>query len=83
MKHTKTLADFSEEVEHPSHYTAGSIECIDAIKSALSNNEYIGYLKGQVMKYVWRMGLKGSVIVDAKKAEWYMDRLNEEIEQNR
>lgn len=30
------------------------ITCIDAIKAALTTEEYIGFLKGNIIKYVWR-----------------------------
>ncbi len=68
------------EVNNPSHYTRGNVECINAIEAALTPAEFIGFLKGQVMKYTWRMGLKGSVIVDARKASWYTSKLVEVLE---
>ena len=69
-----------EEVHHPQHYTDGEIECIDAIKAALSPEEYKGFLKGNAMKYIWRMNRKGKPSVDAKKALWYTDKLCGELE---
>ena len=51
------------------------MECIDAIESALSPEEYRGFLKGQVVKYVWRCRLKGAEHQDHAKAGWYLDRL--------
>ena len=56
---------------NPNHYKAGEVECIDAIASALSPAEFRGYLRGQIIKYTWRLGLKGSAEVDAEKALWY------------
>lgn len=41
------------------HYTQGSVECLDAIASALTSEEFRGYCKGQVIRYVWREGAKG------------------------
>lgn len=69
-------------VNHPSHYTQGDIECIDAIKSALGEEQYEGYLRGACIKYLWRYKMKSGV-ESLKKAEWYLKRLielNEEIE---
>lgn len=63
-----------ETVNHPSHYTDGAIECIEAIESQLTAEEYRGYLKGNIAKYVWREKLKGST-ESLKKARWYLDRL--------
>lgn len=73
----------NDEVNHPKHYTAdGEIECIDAIKAALSPEEYKGFLKGNAMKYIWRMNRKGKPSVDAKKALWYTDKLCGELKGN-
>ncbi|MCW6550345.1 DUF3310 domain-containing protein [Yersinia ruckeri] len=69
-------------VNHPSHYTQGGVECIDAIKAALTEEQYEGYLRGACIKYLWRYKLKGGV-ESLKKSEWYLERLiklNEEIE---
>ena len=69
-------------VNHPSHYTQGDIECIDAIKAALGEEQYEWYLRGACIKYLWRYKMKSGV-ESLKKSEWYLKRLielNEEIE---
>ncbi len=69
-------------VNHPPHYTKGNIECIDAIKAALGEEQYEGYLRGACIKYLWRYKMKSGV-ESLKKSEWYLKRLielNEEIE---
>ena len=63
-----------DTVNHPSHYTDGGIECIEAIEASLSLEEFRGYCKGNIQKYVWRERLKGNV-ESLKKAAWYLDRL--------
>ena len=64
-----------DNVNHPTHYTdSGSIECIEAIEASLTPDEYRGYLKGNIQKYVWRERLKGGT-ESLKKAQWYIDRL--------
>ena len=63
----------SDPVNHPEHYTAGSIECIDTIEAALTPEQFIGYCRGNALKYIWRMGLKGGV-EDLQKAIWYLNR---------
>ena len=63
-----------DEVNHPSHYTDGTIECIEAIEAELTPEEYRGYLKGNIAKYIWRERSKGG-ITSLKKAQWYLDRL--------
>jgi hypothetical protein len=66
----------SDPVDHPSHYTAGGIECIDALEAMLTREEFVGFLKGNVVKYLWRSRLKGKASEDHRKAGWYLDRLN-------
>jgi hypothetical protein len=61
-------------VNHPSHYTDGEIECIEAIEASLTPEEYRGYLKGNIQKYVWRERLKGGT-ESLRKAQWYIERL--------
>lgn len=41
------------------HYRQGDIECIDAIRAALTDEEWRGYCKGNVLKYTWREKHKG------------------------
>jgi hypothetical protein len=64
----------SDPVNHPEHYTAGSIECIDGIQAALTPEEFHGYCKGNAMKYLWRANHKGGV-EDLQKAQWYLARI--------
>lgn len=69
-------------VNHPSHYTSGGVECIDAITSALSSYEdpVDAWLVGQVIKYLWRAPLKGKYDEDIHKAQFYLNRLVEKID---
>lgn len=64
-------------VNSPPHYTGSSIECIDAIEAALTREEFIGFLRGQVFRYTWRLGKKDDPIQDASKAQWYQNKLIE------
>jgi len=64
-------------VHSPPHYTAGKVECLDAIESALGAEGFAAYLRGQVIKYLWRMEHKGAKGQDARKAKFYLDRLVE------
>lgn len=77
----KRLASEQDNVNHPSHYTAGNIECIEAIKASMSAEEFAGYLKGNVMKYIWRYRSKGKAQEDIQKANWYLKRLEAETGQ--
>lgn len=63
------------------HYNKGGIECIDAIKASMSSEEFQGYLKGNVMKYIWRWRHKGKE-KDLEKARVYVTWLKEEVDLN-
>jgi hypothetical protein len=69
----------TDAVNNPAHYTGGDIECIDAIKAAMTMNEYLGFLRGNTIKYIWRFREKGGV-QDLQKAEWYLSRLIQELQ---
>lgn len=71
----KKVADV---VNRPAHYTAGEIECIDAIRAAMTPEEFKGYLRGNCFKYLWRHDRKGGV-EDLKKAGWYLAKLTEAV----
>jgi hypothetical protein len=59
-------------VNHPHHYNAGIIECIEAIEESMSSVAFKGYLKGNCMKYLWRYDYKGKQVEDLEKAGWYL-----------
>ena len=67
----------SDPVNHPSHYTTGGIECIDALNSMMQGYKTAdtGALAWQIVKYIWRAPLKGNMAQDLGKAKFYLDRL--------
>lgn len=68
-----------DNVNSPSHYTQGGIECIDAITAAVSGKSGIeAVCVANVIKYLWRYELKNGV-EDVKKAQWYLNRLVSEL----
>ena len=68
-------------VNHPSHYTQGGIECIDALKAAtVSKTGIEAVCTANAIKYLWRYEEKNG-IEDVKKARWYIDRLIRELEE--
>lgn len=69
-----------DQVNSPSHYASGGVECIDAIKGSMSREAFLGYLKGNVQKYMWRYEKKVNPAEDLKKARWYLERLIAEQE---
>ena len=68
----------TDNVNQPGHYTAGGIECIQAIKASMSQLEYDGYLKGNALKYLWRFRHKNGV-EDLRKMQVYINWLIEEL----
>lgn len=69
-------------VNHPNHYTAGGIECINAIRAATTGLDgFEAYLSGTILKYIWRWKWKNG-LEDLKKAERYLKWLISEVEQN-
>ena len=64
-------------VNKPSHYDIGGIETIDIIKSMLTEEEYKGYLKGNILKYRERAEHKECTEQDYAKAKKYYEWLEE------
>ena len=65
-------------VNNPPHYNQTGIECIHAI-SAATDNGFKYYLQGNVMKYLWRFDYKNKPLEDLQKAQWYLEKLIEEV----
>jgi hypothetical protein len=70
----------SDPVSFPSHYTQGTVECIDAIEAAFGDEGSLFFLQGQVLKYLWRYRGKGAPLQDLQKADWYLQRLIAKVE---
>lgn len=71
----------ADNVNSPEHYRQGGIECIQAIESALTPEEYRGYLKGNIIKYIWRERMKAG-LESCQKSQWYLNRLVDFTEAN-
>ena len=72
-----------DNVNHPSHYTQGAIECIDAIKEATKGLFGIeAVCTANIIKYVWRWKFKNG-LEDLDKASWYLERLKQEVRNNK
>lgn len=72
----------SDSVNHPSHYTAGKVECIDALEAATVNLSGIeAVCTANAIKYLWRWKQKNGV-EDLRKARWYLDRMIQKMEAN-
>lgn len=61
----------STESASGEHYRTGGIECIHAMREALGDEQFIGYLRGTLMRYNWRLGKKDEAGVEAEKMAVY------------
>ena len=71
-------------VNHPNHYKAkNGMEVIDVIEAFTANLEgYEATHTGNVIKYICRWKEKNG-LEDLKKAQWYLNRLIKNIEENK
>ncbi len=58
------------KIDKPKHYRQGTMETWDAITGLR-----LGYLEGNVVKYISRYKYKDDPIGDLKKARAYLDKL--------
>lgn len=71
-----------DNVNHPSHYTQGKVECLDALESATIGKSGIeAVCVANIIKYLWRYEEKNG-LEDVKKANFYLNRLLATLENN-
>src|SRR5574344_912341 len=71
-----------DNVNHPSHYTQGKVECLDALESATIGKSGIeAVCVANIIKYLWRYEEKNG-LEDIKKANFYLNRLIATLENN-
>jgi hypothetical protein len=72
----------SEKVNHPAHYTAGKVECIDAIESATIGLQGIeAVCTANAIKYLWRWKFKNGA-EDLAKSKWYINKLAKHLSEH-
>lgn len=72
---TKKNEKLSDNINHPSHYTGGAVECIDALAAATSGLSGLeAVCTANAIKYLWRWKHKNGV-EDLEKAQWYIRHL--------
>lgn len=59
------------------HYRRMPIQPWDVMRSCMTQEEWLGFLRGNVLKYVMRANLKGGV-EDLQKAQHYLQTLIQE-----
>ena len=68
-----------DQVNHPEHYTAGGIECIDALEAATEGlTGIVAVCAANAIKYIWRFSRKNGT-EDIDKAIWYLNRLKKAL----
>ena len=76
-----TTAPSTKDATSPEHYKQGGMQVIDILKAKMSSEEFKGFCKGNVLKYVMREAHKNGV-EDLKKAQVYLGWLIEEEEKD-
>ena len=70
----------TDNVNNPTHYTQGKIECIDCVESATTNKVGIeAFCVGNIVKYLFRYETKNG-LEDVRKAQWYLNKLISHLE---
>lgn len=65
-------------INHPERYGGDTTyECIKVLSAWLSKEELKGFLKGNAIKYLCRVGKKDETVQELNKAKWYIDKLIE------
>jgi hypothetical protein len=57
------------------HYRTKAVQPWDAMEAWLTEEQFIGFLRGNAIKYLARAGSKGDPVVDYQKARHYLDKL--------
>ena len=63
------------------HYASKSVQPWDAMEAWMSREAFEGYLRGNAIKYLARAGSKGPSTEDYRKAQHYLTRLLELIDE--
>jgi hypothetical protein len=68
--------EYKKDNINPDHYKSKSKETIERLQDNLTQGEFKGYLKGNILKYLDRYEHKNGV-EDLSKAQWYLNKLIE------
>jgi len=71
-------------ISHPDRYGGDTTyECIKVLEAWMPAEQYKGFLRGNAIKYLCRVGKKDETVQELKKAKWYLEKLIEkEIKEN-
>ena len=75
----------SDNVNHPAHYNTMQMEVYDIIQMIVEQYSAcpseVHYSLGNVLKYICRAPHKGALVEDLKKAQWYLNKCIERMEE--
>jgi hypothetical protein len=59
------------------YYATDGVQCSEALRAALGREGYISWLRGTILKYLWRLGAKPGIdpVEDVTKVDWYVQEL--------
>lgn len=61
----------TDNIRNPNHYQMCGIETITIIASCMTESEWLGYCRGNIIKYRLRAGKKGDAAECLAKADFY------------
>jgi hypothetical protein len=80
---TEPAEEKKEMVNHPIHYGGDTeYECIKVLKAWMTKDEFIGFCKGNALKYLCRSGKKDEILQEYNKAKWYIEKMIERMKCN-
>jgi len=65
------------------YYDVGGIETIKVIKAKLTQEQYVGFLLGNILKYGCRLNWKGKALRDSEKLVIYQHLLHQAINEEK
>ena len=72
------IKDDKQIINHPQRYGGDSTyECIKVLEAWMSKEEYQGFLRGNCLKYLCRVGKKDDIVQELNKSKWYLEKLIE------
>ena len=63
-----------------SHYRIMDVQPWAAMQAWMTPDEFVGFLRGNAIKYMARAGSKGAAVEDYRKAQHYLSKLIEVLE---
>tara|TARA_R100000742_G_C4248678_1_gene67252 strand:- start:197 stop:457 length:261 start_codon:yes stop_codon:yes gene_type:complete len=76
---TSSSKQINDPVNRPAHYNMLNVEAIDLIEMSMTEDDFLGYLKGNALKYIIRYKHKDNPEQDISKAIWYLEKLKGKI----